>query len=284
MSVFAQLALAWQSFLYTFRQLFRGSLWAPFALQLAAEVAVIAALWWFAHPWLSWFMAPILERVGGAGALRYPSVFRLMPGLYGRVDFVIVALLGSVVIGAATALFAARFSGATVRAGDAISGAGRRAFALILANLPVNLLMLVLFYGIDAWLADRESSGRVRLMAHAGVLGLAVIVQAFFLYVTPLVVLERRSALAALAALPRAAARGIWAALLLGFLTLVLLLPIQQLAGLSDRLVARGTPELVGWLVVVQACVALLTSFLLAGSATLVFQSAVQEREGEGAR
>ncbi len=281
MNLLEQFSLAWQALARTAAGVRRARLWPPLLVLGVTQLGVVGLLWWFAHPAVSWFMAPLLRRVAGEEALRYPNPFRLMPALYAQADVVLGALLGSIMIGAATALFAAYFRGVRTDPAAAFGLARRRAGALVLVNLPFNLLVVALSFGLEWWVAQRGSGVMVRRLATLVILGGSVLLQALFFYLTAVVVLEGKGVLASLAALPRTWARGFWAALLLGALLLLPLLPIQFLSGRSGLLVDRGTPELVGWLVVAQVIVELLLWFLLAGSATLVYLSAVAEPNSE---
>jgi len=278
MNVLEQMLLGGQATLFTLRQLFRPALWVPWLMLGAVEVAVVVGLWWFAHPLVSWLVAPILNAIAGPNALRYPSVFRLMPGLFARADVVVGMIVGSIAVGASTALFASRFAGAEARPGEGLRTGFRRAVALILANLPLNLLINALPFLVDQWLADRHSSAAVIRLTRYGTLGAAVLLQSFFLYVNALVVIGGRSAWGALAELPEAARRGFGAAIVISLVALLPLLPIQLIARGSSTLVDRGTPEMVGWMVIGQVMLALLTAFILTGSATLVYQTAVAPR------
>jgi len=279
--VLEQIALAWQSLVYTFRELFRGTLWIPWLLLGAIELAVVAALWWFAHPALSWLMAPIVALVAGSSALHYPAFFRELPGIFSRIDLAIVALVGSLAIGASTALFAARFAGRTAPPGSGFAVALRRALPLILVNLPLNLLVVGIPFALESWVATRGSSGLV--VKAAQILGLcgAWLAQALFIYGTALVVLSGRGVVGAFASLPGAATRGLWAALTLGIVTWLPVLPMQLLTRKVAPIFDRGRPELVTALVVAQIVLALVTSFVLTGGITLVYQTAVAGHEGD---
>lgn len=278
MSALEQLLVAWQAILYTVRELFRPPLWAPWLLLGAVELAVLAALWWFAHPLLSWLTAPLLVALAGPNVLHYPNIFLLMPGIFARADVVVGAILGSIVIGASTVLFAKWFTGAEPRPAEGLSVGFRRASALILANLPLNLIVNLLPFAVEQWLADRHSSAFVVRGVRAGMLGAALMLQAFFLYVSALVVLDDRSAWSAFAGLPEAARRGMWAAFVLSLIAFLPLLPLRLLANGSGALVDRGTPELVGWMMVGEILLTLVVSFVLTGSTTLVYQTVVAPR------
>jgi hypothetical protein len=278
-SPFEQLAVAWQALLRALRAMIRGGLWVPFLWLGLCEVLVLLALVGFAHPAVSWFMAPVLQRLGGAATLRYPNVFRILPALYGRADLAIGAVFGSIAVGAATWLFAEHFRGATTPAGEGLRRGFGRAVPLVLVNLPFNLLVAALAFGLEAWVAHRGSGGLVPRLASAIILGGSILLQALFFYVNALVMLEGRSVWGALSGLPETWARGFWAALLLGLVLALPLLPLQYLSNRANVIVERGTPELVGWLVAAQAAVSLALWFLLAGSATLAYLSLVREED-----
>jgi len=270
-----QVVLAIQSLAYAFRQILQVPLWVPWLALGALQLAVIGGLWWFAHPTISWLLAPAVRAMAGEDALHYPNLFRWLPELYGRFDLVVGALAGAVVTGQSTALFAAWFSGQPLRPGEGMRRGVSRAGALILANLPLTLLVLGLSSVFNGWLEHRQGPALLIRVAPLVTLGMAVILQAFFLWVNPLLMLGGRSLVGALTALPRAATRGVWTALTLAVAATVPLLPIQMLARGSDQIVARGSPELVGWLVIAQALIALATGFVLTGGATLAYQSLV---------
>src|SRR5262245_63244 len=253
----------------------RRRLWTPWLAVLGLELLVIVGIWWFAHPAWSWLVAPAIHVLAGENALHYPNIFRLMPDLYARADLAISMVVGSVVAGASTVLFGAWFSGRPLPAGEGLRRALRRAVALVLGNLPLALLLLGFSFGLDWWLQEREGPGMVRRMAPLLTLGSAILLQAFFLWVNPLLMLGERSLVDAIATLPFAAARGLWAAMTLAIAATIPLFPIQVLTRASDVIVERGRPELVGWIMVIQAGVAVATAFLLTGASALTYQSLV---------
>jgi hypothetical protein len=282
MNVFEQMVLGWIAFARTVREIFRVPLWAPWALLAAVHLVVVALLWWFAHPLVSWLMAPLLRIVGGEEALRYPQIFRMLPTLFGRFDVVVGAVLGSIMIGAGTLLFASRFRGGLAEPGEALRRSVQRAIPLVLASLPFNVMVVGLSFGVEWLIAERDSGAMVRRLAYAAVLGGSVVLQSLFLYVPALIVIEHKGVLGAFAALPRTWMRGFWSALLLGAVLILPLLPLHVLAGRASTLVERGTPELVGVLVVLQILVAMTLGFLLCGSATLVYLSTVAPEHDRG--
>ncbi len=275
MSPMEQLALGLQSLGRSARALVRVGPWAPLALLGALELAALAVLTVPAHPALSWALAPLVVRVAGARALHYPDSFRALPGLFAWADGALWWLVGSLALGASSHAFAARFTGRPARAVESLAAAARRWPALVLALLPAHVALAAI-----GWLAPRfTSGGGLVSMAVAPVFvcarGLVVLLA---LYLPMLVMLGRRGAPAALAALPRAWSRGLFALLAPCVATL---LPLA-LAGLvlddPAPIVQRGTPELVAVLVAARVAAGLAIALTLVGAATMAYLVAVEER------
>lgn len=277
MSPSEQIALAWEGFVRTLRLVGRVQLWLPWLVIGIAQGIALLLIWWFAHPLVSRFMAPLVQAVGGEDALHYPDIFSHMPGLYARADMVLVASLGAVMLGASTQLFAHAHTGAPLEAGRAMWKALRHAGTLIVILLPLNALLVLLSIGLGAAVADQGAL--VQRAAYVFGLGASVMIQAFFLYVTQLAMLERRGIGATFSALSRTWRHGFLAALVLGVMFLLPLLPLHFVSGQTARIVERGSPDLIGLLVFAQLMVALAAGFLLNGSATLVYLSAMTRRE-----
>ena len=279
MTALEQLALAGQALGLTLRELRAGRLWVPWLVLGVLQCAVLLGLVGFAHPLLAWAVAPFVRAIGGEPALHYPDFYRALPALYSRADLVLGSLAGAIATGWSTRLFAARWRQQALAVGGTWAEIAPRALTLVLAQLPFQLLVLLFTGLLDHALAGQ--GGLVRRLGYFVTLGGVAGLQALFLYLPALVVIERRGLWRAFAGLPRAWARGFWAALLLGLVALLPLLPLEGLGQRSDLLVARGTPELVAWLTAMQLLAGLAVSFLLAGSSTLVYLGAVADEPGE---
>jgi len=276
-SLLEQLTLAGQALRHTLPQLVRGSLWVWVLPLAAVQLTVIALLWNAAHPAVSWFMAPLLARLGADDLLHYPRMFERMPGMVGRADVVIGAVLGSVGIGAAIPAFAARFRGEKVEAWRSLAEAFRRAPALVIALLPFNALLVLVTGPLSAWLAGR--GGPVGRLTPLAVAAVSFAAQAAWFYAAPRVMLERQSALAALRGLPSTWRPGFLPALVVSVVTVILLLPLQAPGVTGSLLVERGTPELAGALTLLGRLAGWINSFVLTGAATLLYLSVVTPRE-----
>jgi len=201
MSPLEQVVLAFHTLAHALRQLVRPSLWAPWLAVLALQIGVIAGLWWFAHPAISWLAAPVIPVPGGRGRAALPGhlsahACALRAGRSGD-----RCAGGAVATGTSTALFGAWFAGRPLRVREGLRRGLSRGAALILANLPLSLLLLGLSYGLDWWLQVGAGPAILRRLAPLLTLGMAVILQAFFLWVNSLLMLDGHSLVAALVSL-----------------------------------------------------------------------------------
>lgn len=281
MNIFEQVALAWECLGATLRRIRHAALWAPWLVLGAAQLATVVLLACFAHPAASALMAPLVTALAGAGARHYPEVFRVLPDLHARAGFVVDALLGPVVAGAATVLFAASFARRAATPREAFAQALRRAGALVLAWLPFALVTGLLTFGLEGWLAGRGSAAITRRIGMFTALGGTLVLRAMMLYLIPMMMLGRMGPLAAWRELPHTGGRGAFTALTLVVLVTALTAPFAMLSRFVPRLVDGGTPEAVILVVAAQVAGALLSAFLLAGAAVLGWQN-VEIETGEG--
>ena len=275
-----QVTLAWQALWHTLVRAWNPRLWLWAIPLISVQLLVVAILWWAAHPIVSWFMAPLLVGVAGPGALHYPHLFELLPGLFDRADTVIGTCVGSVAFGAATPAFAAAFRGKPVNARASLARAFTQAPQLVLVLLPFNVLLV----GIElagTWLTPKVAGGKIGLALPLLVTGSALAAQAAFFYAVALVSLEGCGARAALRALPSTWRPGFGAALIVSTVTLFLL-SVARLPGVTPALlVERGVPELGGWLAVWHVVTGVVNGFVLTGAATLLYLVAVApQRQG----
>lgn len=278
MSVYEQLALGGQSLLWTLRELGRGRLWVPFLVPFALQVLVVTLLAFAAHPALSWWMLPLLVRAAGADPLHYPAYFARLPDLALGLDPLIGATAGALATAATTRMFARVFERRTPSLSEAVGETLRRAVPFVIAQLPVTLILFVLGVGADVVAGSRISS-ITRALVPGAQTAAAIVVQAFFAYTVPLVVLGRRGPLAAWAALPRLLWRGFVPALIVFAVATALLVPFQFVLAQRVVLVARGFPELTLAATIALEAGAMAVSWLATGALTLVWMSALSSRE-----
>jgi hypothetical protein len=275
MNALEQVALGAQALARTLRPPARAGAWWPFAILGAVELACLAALCVPAHPAVSWVLAPLVVGAAGERALHYPDGFAALPGLFAGVDSVLGWLLGSWAMGAAVHAFAAGFRKVPVPAGASLAEALRRWPALALCTLPVWLLLGALGAVGSSLAAAPGPAAELAPPAFAALRGLVV---GFAFYLPALVMLQRLSGPAALAALPRAWGRGFWVALLPCAVALAPYAALGALLADPTPLVQRGTPELVAVLIGLRVAFGMAAGFVIAGSAALGYLATTEGR------
>lgn len=278
MSPLEQLAIGWIALARTARESRTWAVWGPVIAAFAAQVALIAALVFAAHPLLSWGMAPVVRALSSDDVLRYPELYRWLPTLVSRVSLWFLPVLGPLLAGWVTILFAEVFRGERPRPLPAFAQAWSRAATLMVASLPFHLVLFAVALG-ESHLTDGRISQVTRLIAPRVALGVCVFVQAVLLLVAPLVLLERRSLRETFTGLPGAARVAFLGALMIAAITSALRLPFDAWAGKSVAMVASSLPEKVAVVVLVRAFAQSLAMVLAAGAAALLHRSVLAERD-----
>jgi len=276
-SVFEQVALAWQCAVVAARQSVRPAMWIPWLPVLLLNAAALTALIGFAHPAFSWLMLPWIRAVAGPSALHYPDCFRALPLLQARAAFAIDAIAGVLASGAATWMFAERFAGRVASPGDAMRRGLGRFPTFFTVSLPWAVLTLALTVGLDVWLGSRGSSGLTVKVFQTAAVALLVGAQSVSLWLPPIVMLEQAGIADTYRLLPRRLTQGSAGSLALTLAALLVHVPVQELLRRVDAIVDRGRPEIVAALVIAESILSLLTSFVIAGAMTLTHRAIVEE-------
>lgn len=278
MSPLEQLAIGWIALARTARESRTWAVWVPVIAAFAAQVTLVSALVFAAHPLLSWGMAPVVRALSSDDALRYPELYRWLPTLVSRVSLWFLPVLGPLLAGWVTVLFAQAFRGERPQPLPAFGQTWSRAGTLVLASLPFHLVLLAVALG-ESHLTDGRISQVTRLIAPRVAFGVCVFVQAVLLLVAPLVLLERRSLRETITGLPGAARVAFLGALMIAAITSALRLPFDAWAGKSVSMVASGLPEKVAVVVLLRAFAHALAMVLAAGAAALLHRSVLAERD-----
>lgn len=242
-----------------------GRGWLLLAAVLAAGVGALA---FSAHPALSWLMAPLLERSGLDGVLRYPGHFEHLPRLTRRMIAVASIACAPVLASRTMMVAAARWSGAP---GPSAASLLKLALPSLLVSLPMLALVGVLHAALSLLEGVRLSSlTRAALPLTAS--ALTLMLHASWGWMLPRVVLGGQSVVAAWREWGRQFARGFLPALVPFGAAALMQLPAERLLDSAHSFVERGQPEMVvtcailrviamaasGWFVAV--CMALLHS------------------------
>jgi len=278
-----QVAFGWQCLLGSLRACRSPVVWGPWTVLFGLQALGVVACWWGAHPALSWVMSPLLRAIEGDAALRYPELFRRLPGLARDAGLVTGALAMPVLAGVSTRLFEQRFRARMPAETDTRAAWAEglsRWGALLIVALPVTLVALGLQAALRSLDAVRLSS-IARTLAFPAADAVLLAVRVACAYAAALVVLGGQGGLRALARIPSTWASGLVpAAVALGLLAPAGILAAAVVTA-SPAFIDRGAPEWVVVAVLLRAAVGAALGMLATGAATLAWLGSVAESGGE---
>ncbi len=255
--------LAVQGVWRTLRAARLPALGLPWLVWAALMCALALGFAWGAHPALSWLAVPVANALRRGDVFRYPSLFEQLPAIVARIEDLASIVLVPLASGLTTAACEEHFSGRRPTLTGAWARVAPRAFALIVATLPITLGAWLLHLGADMLLATRISS--------------------FTRHYAPEVAAVATLAVRSLCAYAGATwPKGLLAAIVFTLLGDLLVAPFVLLVRQAPVVVDRGVPELVLVLLVARYVAGAIAGLAVAGAATLVFLSEVQAHE-EGA-
>lgn len=279
MNLLEQLVLGWHCPLRALRECFRSALWRPWWPLLAGYVVMLLAIAFAAHPLLSAFMAPAIRMAAGDDALRYPELFRRLPGLWRWAQLAFDALVTPFAAGYSALLWSERFRGVALHPSQARAAMLRHAPVLLLATLPVTLATVLGNVALDS-LVNVRLSGLSRALAPQAIGAIIFLVRAACFYAVPMVMLDRRGSRRALLVLPGTLGKGFVPALVACLLLALVQLPFAVLLAQPGALAER-IPEAVLGVALVSAFVSVALAGLASGAGTLLYLSSLLPGEDE---
>jgi hypothetical protein len=275
-----QALLGWESLLSALRVAFKPVVWPPWLLLGLARIGAIAVLVLGAHPLVSWIGAPLVTWLGGPGALHYPVLFRLLPRLVDHLTLPIDVVVG----GWAAGVTSLQVVAMTDRASRSLGGAMKRSLArlpaLVVAELPALALGWVLSEGVAMWLESRGSGGLVIKAVTVLAALLLGFTRVYFCWLPVMVVADGRGVLESWRELRRFGGRGYGAALTVGLLTLLPMVPFALVLRAPGRWIDIGHPEWVAGLLGLERIVTLLTAMLATIALALAWRALVEDPWG----
>lgn len=250
-------------------------IWVPFVIIGLTQAACLWLLLSFHQTAILPLAVPVIHAVAGDGGLHYPTFFLTLPSVYARVALVL-SVLTSIALAAATIMFAGVFRGKDWRA------PWRTAWKRYPALIAVTALLAVLIYLISRLVGlvpvnSQLGSGLVRWGTRAGLLFLFVLVQTFLIYATAWIVLRGRSAVSAIGSSISLAWRTFLTTFLLVAIPVLLIFPLDYATGRSDWMIGKFRPELVVWILGLEILAELVLGFILVGAVTRIFIYQVEE-------
>lgn len=259
-----------QAMYKTVQMVHHGKVALPLLIYLLFKLAVIFAYSMGGAGPLDAVWALVLPGKVAESLRHYPQHLLLLPQVMGRLDIALDVLVHVIAQGATVILVAAVYQnrrasltdgfGRTMRAYGHLVGVMVAATALILAATRLPLLPSLLGSNI----------GSRTIVTGAGTI-LGLVVQAFFLYAVPSVLLRGRTALRAIWESFLLSKRRYLLALTLAVVPFIITLPTTLLSFKAQAISLRLFPELLIHTQILGEVMQLIASYLLVGSVTIRF-------------
>ena len=249
----------------------------PLLMYFALKLGII---WWYVlsgtkTPGGLW---PILMRGMNVEAIgHYPDHLILMPVVLGRLDIPLEILVLVVAQGATVLLVAGALRREKTGLGESLEGTGRRYIHLVIAAAAASAALFAWFQFSAAFF------GRFAALPHGLGKGVStligLILEAFFLYAIPFILIERRTALAAIRRSFAFAGRHFIESFFLVLAPFLLTVPTLLLS-LNPRTIAlQISPEFLVQVQVAGEVMQFIAAYLLMGGLTIYFTQ-IQLDEG----
>lgn len=237
--------------------------------------AVVVALAWAAHPALSWFLAPLLERSHLPGMLRYPEHFEALPVLTRRT----IAIASVTVIPALSALTMIRARARWTNLPEpAVGHSLRRTPVYLLTPMPV-LLVIGAMHAALPLLDGVRLSSITRAAIPFAVSFLSILLLASWAWMLPRVALANRSLLTVWREWPRHVARGFIPALIVIGSVFLGLHPFERALDGASHGAGTGNPEIVVAFALARVAAMSIAAVLVALAMALLHEAVPMEDE-----
>jgi len=241
----------------------------PFLLYAILQAVLLFSLVNFSRAPFSGVFIPLIQKVFGESALHYPNFYIVLSPLYSQINIILSGLLGVLIIGIATLIFAGIFNNQKTSFGRASRTTLTKYGALFLVWIIVTVLTLTMILGfpllLDKLLQPSYLIGRIVDMV--GLL-LGIFVASIFAYATVLIVLEQQGFFSALANTFSIFKSNSITSFILVAVPTFFYFPISYLTRKSVIIITESSPEIIILLLAAGIVISFLGSYFQVGSIT----------------
>jgi hypothetical protein len=234
----------------------------PFVFYATLQLVILISLVNFINPPFVMFYIPLIRQLFGEGALHYPTFFYILPPLFNQLNFVLSGLVGIILIGVATHVFAYNF----IRNKISIRIAIRRTFSkypsLLLIWIAESVISMSIILGLPFVLTEFLAPDYMvtRIIEMTG-LFLGIVVTSIFAYTTAYVVLSDQSFGRSIAQTFATFKKNIMITFALVAIPTFLYMPISYLTGKTDVIISKFSPEMVATILGLGIIISFLTNY-----------------------
>ncbi|MBD3287225.1 hypothetical protein GF337_00340 [candidate division KSB1 bacterium] len=245
-----------------FKSMKKVKTFIPFALYATVQFGILVSLVNFVNPPFVAFYVPLIRNFFGEWALHYPTFFYILTPLFNQLNFVLSGVVGSLMIGVATHVFAYNF----MRDKISIRIALRRTFSKyptlftiwIVESLLTMSIIIGMPYIMDKFLHPAYPVLRIIEMI---ALLIGIVITSIFAYATAYIVLSDQSVLRSIFQTFATFKQNMLTTFVLVAVPTLIYMPISYVAGKANVIIAKFSPEMIATVLGIGILVSFLTNY-----------------------
>lgn len=263
-----------------FRSMKNGSTYVPFLIYAMVQVLLLYALNNFARSPFSYVLVPLVRRLFGEPALHYPNYYLVFSSLYSQLNIVLSGLVGIVIIGAATYIFAAGFAGRKVSVGQALRTTMQKYGILFIAWLMVSVAVFAVILGLPYVLMRLLQPDYMvgRIIDLLGLL-MGILTASIFSYTSALIILDNQKLLKTMSTTIAIFKRNAITTFVLVAIPTLLYFPISYLCRRIDLILSKFSAEMVVVLLGIGIMITFIAGYIQTSSITRFYLLLTEKRK-----
>lgn len=252
----------------------------PFLLYAMLQGILLFSLTNFSQTPFSKIFVPIINKLFGEPALHYPNFYLILSPFYSQINIVLSGLIGIVIIGMATYVFAGTFNGEKKGVGPSLKMTLPKYGFLFIIWLIETVLTLVMIIGIPQLLKSFLQPD-YRLGQIFEMIGLlfGIMVASVFAFTTILIVLENQKLFQAISKTFVIFKRNAITTFFLVAVPTLIYFPINYLTRKAPVLITKNSPEIIVTILAAGIFVSFISSYFQIGSITRFYLLLNQSRK-----
>lgn len=229
-----------------FQSMKTGTTYIPFLIYAMVQVLLLYALNNFGRSPLAYVLVPLVRRFFGEAALHYPNFYMILAPLYSQLNIVLSGLLGIVMVGTATYIFAAGYMNRRVSFGQALGAVMKKYGLLFLVWLLVSAMIFGVIVGFPYLLLQLLQPSYMigRVVEMLGLM-LGMLTTAVFSFTSALIILDNQKLLKSMTNTIALFKGNAGTTFLLVAIPTLFYFPISYLSRRVDLIISKFSPEMI---------------------------------------
>lgn len=244
----------------------------PFLLYAAIQFFILVSIVNFVSPPVAFVYIPIIRQLFGDWALHYPSFFFILTPLFNQINFLLSGLLGVVLIGMATSMFADQFQSNQMSLSRAAQRTGNKYGILMVIWLIESILTMAAVVGFP-YILDIffHLEYQVERLTELIGLFLGIIITSLFAYTTALVMLSNCRLSESLSHTFLIFRKNSLTTFILVAIPTAVYLPVSYIAGKANVIMVKFSPETISIILGLGIIISLFTNYFQINTITRLY-------------